>query len=153
MTEIFQLNLITFQSPTDLDSTYVYTRAITGIHKKSGFTDARVICIPPKSYPEATVLWSNKTKDDFLDFKRNSRVRRVDDYVRDGVKYYSLVIKNAVDLVGQSYGCVVYNKDIGNKPFYVANSKIVIYGKSNNKSNHLFILSNRCSINLNFVVL
>ena len=112
-----------------MDSTYVFHRAVTGVHKKTGFTDARVLCIPPKSYPPATVLWSNATADKFLDFRRNPRVRRVDKYVREGVEYYSLTIKNAVELVGQSYGCVVYNPSIGNKPFYIANSKIIIYGK------------------------
>ncbi|XP_066931271.1 cell adhesion molecule DSCAML1-like [Clytia hemisphaerica] len=111
-----------------LDSTYIFHREVTGVHKKTGFTDARVLCIPPKSYPPATVLWSNATADKFLDFRRNPRVRRVDKYVREGVTYYSLTIKNAVELVGQSYGCVVYNPAIGNKPFYIANSKIVIYG-------------------------
>lgn len=113
-----------------MDNNYIYTREETGVHNKIGFTDARVLCIPPKSYPPATVLWSNATSNKFLDFGRNSRIRRVDEYVREGVKYYSLVIKNAVQLVGQSYGCVVYNADIGGKPFYIANSKIVIYGKN-----------------------
>jgi len=111
-----------------LDSSFVYQREVTGVHKKSGFTNARLLCIPPKSYPTPTVLWSNATSDKVLDFGRNSRIRREDKYVRDGVTYYSLIIKDAVKLVGQSYGCVVYNPSIGTKPLYIANSKIVIYG-------------------------
>ena len=103
---------------------------MTGVHKKSGFTDARLLCIPPKSFPEPTVLWSNATgKEKVLDFGRNSRIRREDKYVKDGVTYHSLIIKDAVKLVGQSYGCVVYNPSIGTKPLYIAHSKIVIYGE------------------------
>ena len=99
--------MITFNFP-DLESNFEFTTPVVSVYDVDGFREVRILCIPPKGYPNVVVDWRNGSSSNSLTVDGND-IKRNDSYLLNGKSYYSLEIKNAVAYAGNKIECVVRN--------------------------------------------
>ena len=111
----------------DLESNFEFTTPAVSVYDVDGFREVRILCIPPKSYPNVAVDWRSGSSSSSLTVDGNE-IKRNDSYLLNGKSYYSLEIKNAVAYGGNKIECVARNPVIQSTE-HNAVTNVVLYGK------------------------
>lgn len=112
----------------DFNNNFQYFKNNSVVYDVDGYRDARILCRPPLSNPPAKVHWTNDT---MALLKYNERIVRDDNYIINGINYYSLKILRATDFIGNRIGCAAYNPvfGFGGNRYKLVFSTIILLGK------------------------